>query len=90
MIITDNKIKNLTYEELKELIKELYPIGFAEFISYCRTSKSYFYKISGNRRWNAILKDCGLKLLMNKPNSYTREDIMNNVVEFRDICKEKC
>ena len=90
MIITDNKIKNLTYEELKELIKELYPIGFAEFISYCRTSKSYFYKISGNRRWNAILRDCGLKLLMNKPNSYTREDIMNNVIEFRDICKEKC
>ena len=90
MIITDNKIKNLTYEELKILIKELYPIGFAQFISYCRTSKSYFYKISGNKRWNAVLKDCNLKLLMNKPNSYTREDIMNDVIQFRDICKEKC
>lgn len=90
MIITDNKIKNLTYEELKELIKELYPIGFSQFISYCRTSKSYFYKISGNKRWNAVLKDCNLKLLMNKPNSYTKEDIIKDVLSFRDKCINDC
>lgn len=89
MIITDNKIKNLTYSELKNLIISLYPIGLSGFIKYCRTSKSTLYKVSEGRRWNEILKDCNLDIIMNKPNSYTEEDVINDVIEFRNKCSNE-
>lgn len=86
MIITDNKIKNLTYEELKSLIISLYPIGIQGFLKYSRCSKSTFYKVSGGKRWNAVLKDCNLDIVMNKPGSYTEEDVLLDIKEFRDKC----
>lgn len=87
MIITDNKIKNLTYPELKNLIISLYPIGLHGFITYCRTSKSTLYKISEGRRWNEILKDCNLDLIMNKPNSYTKDDVLSDIKNFKSTCE---
>lgn len=86
MIITDNKIKDLTYNELKELVKSLYPIGLSGFIKYCRTSKSTLYKVSEGRRWNEILKDCNLDIIMHKPNSYTKEDVLNDIKIFKENC----
>lgn len=87
MIITDNKIKNLTYEELKSLIISLYPIGIQGFLKYSRSSKSTFYKVSGGKRWNEVLKDCGLDVVMNKPNSYTKDDVLNDIRDFKDRCQ---
>lgn len=87
MIITDNKIKDLTYEELKDLIKSLYPIGLAQFIKYSRSSKSTLYKISKGKRWNEILEDCGLDLIMNKPHTYTKEDILMDIASFKERCE---
>ena len=87
MIITDNKIKDLTYEELKALIISLYPIGLQGFLKYSRSSKSTLYKVSGGKRWNEVLRDCGLDIVMNKPGSYTKDDVLNDIKEFKDTCE---
>ena len=82
-----NKILDINYDELKEIIKELSPIGLEGFCQWAHCSKNHIYKIAGGKRWNAILKDCGLRLNMNKPDSYSEESIIKSIRDFKIYCE---
>ena len=80
-----NLLNTSSYEEVKQLIIENWPITQVDFCKKYRTSKNYLKSISSGKTWNQIVVDSSLSPNMQTFSIYTNEDILDDIKRIRDI-----
>lgn len=79
-----NLLNTSSYEEVKQLIVENWPITQVDFCKKYRTSKNYLKSISSGKTWNQIVLDSSLLPNIQTSSIYTNEDILDDIKRIRD------
>lgn len=79
-----NLLNTSSYEEVKQLIIENWPITQASFTKKYKTSKNYLKNISGNKTWNQIVVDCGLTANISTKSIRSSRNILLDIKRIYD------
>lgn len=79
-----NLLNTSSYEEVKQLIIENWPITQTGFTRKYRTSKNYLKSISNGKTWNQIVVDSGLTPNISTKSIRSNSDILDDIKRIHD------
>jgi hypothetical protein len=81
----ENLLNTSSYDEVKQLIIENWPITSVVFCKKYKTSHNYLTRISSGKTWNQIVVDCSLTPNIQTSSIYNEEDILKDIKRIHDI-----
>ena len=79
-----NLLNTSSYDEVKQLIIENWPITSIGFCKKYKTSRNYLTRISSGKTWNQIIIDCSLIPNIQTSSIYNEEDIFKDIKRIHD------